>query len=324
MQKGKSSFKIQNLGLLAIIFIFLFLIFTGSKANAAELFFEARSREFTQGDEFLMNIFLNTEGESVNAAEGKIFFPSQFLEVKEIRDENSIVNFWIERPSVSRQTDAKQERETEANIVFSGIIPGGYQETKGFLFSVVFQAKANGSGTIEIHDAKVLLNDGKGTPTKITISSFQFNIKDVGRPYISDVRHPEIEDKEPPETFRPEIARHETLFDRQWFLVFTTQDKSSGISHYEVKESRQRILGMFRKWISTESPYVLKDQKLRSYIYVKAVDKAGNERIAVVEPRYPIKWYEQPLVWGIIILGVTILYIFRKILWKKLRNIRKI
>ncbi|MDP2864261.1 MAG: hypothetical protein Q8N73_01210, partial [bacterium] len=54
----------------------------------------------------------------------------------------------------------------------------------------------------------------------------------------------------------------------------------------------------------------------------KAVDKAENERIAMVEPRYPMKWYENPLVWGIIILGgllaIIIGYLIRKFLWKKI------
>jgi len=52
---------------------------------------------------------------------------------------------------------------------------------------------------------------------------------------------------------------------------------------------------------------------LRSYIYVKAVDKTGNERIAVVFPRYPLKWYEKYLFWIIIIIVVLVYYVFRKI-----------
>jgi len=38
-------------------------------------------------------------------------------------------------------------------------------------------------------------------------------------------------------------------------------------------------------WIETESPRLLKDQELKSHIYVKAIDKAGNETIAAVEPQ---------------------------------------
>jgi hypothetical protein len=37
-------------------------------------------------------------------------------------------------------------------------------------------------------------------------------------------------------------------------------------------------------WIETQSPYVLKDQTLNSTIRVKALDKAGNETIALLIP----------------------------------------
>ena len=37
-------------------------------------------------------------------------------------------------------------------------------------------------------------------------------------------------------------------------------------------------------WITTRSPHVLQDQTLNSTIFVKAVDKAGNEYIAKLVP----------------------------------------
>jgi len=96
--------------------------------------------------------------------------------------------------------------------------------------------------------------------------------------------------------------------------VFVAQDKGSGIHHYELQENRKQKIEN-RKWEEAESPYVLKDQKLRSFIYVKAIDRVGNERIAMLPPRYPMRWYERPLVWGIIILLLVVLYIIGKILW---------
>lgn len=283
--------------------IFAFCIIAIGKVNAAELFFETKSQEFTQGEKFLANIFLNTEEESINAIEGKIVFPDYLLEVKEIQDGNSIINFWIERPKIGQI----------GVIAFSGIIPGGYQETKGFLFSVVFQTKASGSGAIEVRGAKVLLNDGKGTEASVKLSSFQFSISQE-IPFVP-LTVETIKDTDPPEDFKPEIAQNFGMFEGKYFLVFATQDKGSGIDRYEIQETRNKRQG--ENWAEAESPYVLKDQNLRSYIYVKAVDKAGNERIVIVEPKYLLKWYENWWIWGIIILGVFVLYISRKILWRK-------
>ena len=124
------------------------------------------------------------------------------------------------------------------------------------------------------------------------------------------------QDTEPPEEFRPEIGQDPEIFDGKYFLVFVTQDKASGIAGYFVHETTRKkdaTLIDTKDWTEAESPYVLKDQKLRSYIYVKAVDKAGNERIAMVEPRYPIRWYEIWWVWVIIIIIVAY------IIWRKLK-----
>jgi len=296
--------KIQKI---KIILVACLLSLVAGPALAAEVSFDTKTQEVKANQSFEVGVFINTDNESINALEGQIVFPVDLLEPKEIRDGNSIVNFWIERPKIESD-----------KIHFSGITPGGYLGKKGLIFSVIFEAQKEGRGFIGFQDVKALLNDGQGTPTEIKISNFQFNIKDVGRPYISDVRHQEIEDKESPETFQPEIAKDAEIFDGKYFLVFATQDKGSGIDYYEIKESRQKFLKIFKKWVIAESPYVLKDRKLRSYVYIKAVDKAGNERIAVVEPRYPIKWYENYWIWIIIILAIIFSFIVIKgNLWKK-------
>jgi len=94
-------------------------------------------------------------------------------------------------------------------------------------------------------------------------------------------------------------------------LVFATQDKGSGIDGYAIHESpRIKTRISTNELMEDESPYLLKDQNLRSYIYVKAVDKAGNERIAMLEPRYPFKWYERWENWFIILIGFFIICTF--------------
>jgi len=130
----------------------------------------------------------------------------------------------------------------------------------------------------------------------------------------------------------PEVSRDPNIFDGKWFLVFATQDKGSGIDHYEVLERRElkiQKLGFSKEkslhskfyilnpWRVAESPYLLKDQELKSYIYVKAIDKAGNERVATLSPRNLLKWYEIWWLWGIIIIGIIIIYAVWRILRKK-------
>ena len=283
---------------LSIAFLFPYHLF------AAEIFYDADTRKVKANTEFEVGVFLSAESENINAVEGILRFPADILEFKELNDGNSIVNFWVERPS----------RRVENEIIFSGITPGGFVGKRGLIFRITFLAKNEGNGKLEMQNIKALLNDGNGTAADISVSPLKIIItsQDLSLPPKKETK-----DQEPPESFKPEIARDPAIFDGKWFLVFATQDKGLGIGHYEIKETRSRIFGLFPKWISAESPYALRDQKLKSYIFVKAVDKAGNVRIEKILPRNPLRWYENYENWIIIILGLVIAYAIKKFLWKR-------
>jgi len=273
-------------------------------AQAAEVKLLAPLRTISPGNQFNIDVVLDTKGEAVNALEGQIVFPSIRLELVEIQSGNSIVSFWIEKPKVEAET-----------IAFSGIIPGGFQGENGLIVSLLFEAKQPGAGRIAIKDVKVLKNDGAGTPAETTMTDWLFSISTTTQRVAVPTK--EAKDQEPPESFYPEIGKDETLFFGKWFLVFATQDKASGIDHYEVKESRQRIFSLFQKWSRAESPQVLADQDLRSFIFVKAVDKAGQKRIMRLAPRYPSLWYQNYENLSIIIaISFLILFVTKKI-WQK-------
>lgn len=265
---------------------------------AAEIFFEQERIPGLQ-DQFKMGIFLKTE-ESLNAIEGIMRFPVDLLELQNIEDGGSIINFWLERPS------AKGTGE----IVFSGITPGGYTGDKGLMFSMTFLVKEEGTGTFEIRNARILRNDGRGTEARLQTFDAPFVVsqKTAGIP----IPPLEIQDGAPPEPFVPEIARDASVFEGRWFVVFAAQDKHSGIDHYEVKESRQKLFAIFKGWLPAESPYVLQDQELRSYVFVKAVDKAGDQRVVKIAPHSPFPWYANYENWLIIILGMFAIIFVKK------------
>jgi hypothetical protein len=290
-------------------FFLFFLILAGflipRSMLAAEVFFGEKGKEWRVGDQLIVPVLFNTDGESINAIEGKIVFPSGVLELREIRDGNSVVNFWIDRPRAG----------SENQISFSGVTPGGYKGENGLLFSLVFSALKEGSGVIEIRDIKALKNDGRGTSAKTQVSNLQISISKG----ISGAPPQLAEDLNAPEPFVPEIANDPAISNGEWFIVFATQDKGTGVARYEIKETRQRIFAAFLRWVPAESPYTLKDQGLRSYVFVKAIDGAGNEKIATVAPKNPLPWYKNYGNWFIILTGIAVAYLIGigKILWKK-------
>jgi len=115
-------------------------------------------------------------------------------------------------------------------------------------------------------------------------------------------------DTRPPEEFKPEIAE----IEGKKYLVFSTTDKTSGVDHYEVLETRDKKQDIWKK---VESPYLLEDQSLQSKILVKAVDKAGNERISeIIPPAKPFTYWIIPVI---VICLVVIGWIIKKYFIKK-------
>lgn len=291
-------------------FVYVCLGMFPSSASAAELFFESEVKEVGVIQRFQVDLLINTQDEDINAIEGRIVFPEEQLDLVEIRDGNTIVNFWIEEP----------QEMLAGRTSFSGIIPGGYVNSRGLLFSMIFLAKEEGAGTVEIQNARVLLNDGLGTEAFFSSPGFQFRILEkISLP--SSV--PVIQDNMPPEIFIPEIAQDPTIFDNKWFLVFTTQDKGTGVDYYEIKEVESKNIEL-GQWLRAESPYILKDQNLNSYIYVRAIDKNSNERIALLHPQKPLTKYNNYLTRSIKILGllfiITIMFYSVKLLYKLYKN----
>ena len=277
--------KIKKLKILFLFFIFYFLF--SESVFAAEIFLSTKSQEVKVNQLFEVGVFINTNEESINAIEGKIIFPQDFLKLKKINDGNSVINFWVEKPKIK-----------SGQIFFSGIIPGGYSGKKGFILSLVFQSTEQGQGLIKTCDIKALLNDGKGTKTKVITSNLQFVISEQA--LSPKIFLPEKKDINKPEIFKPMVASNSTMFDGKYFLVFATQDKGSGIDHYEVKEG----LGSFE---TVSSPYVLANQNLDVILKVKAVDKNGNQRIVEILAKNSKKWYENYWFRGIIIVIASLI-----------------
>lgn len=290
----------------------IFILITPVRVLAAEIFFGTHAKEIGIGQKFEIGVLLNADGEEINAIEGAILFPHDILEAQEVYEGGSIVNFWIKKPIVSSVA-----RES-GKLSFSGVIPGGVTGKKGYLFSLIFVARKEGQVMITTADEKALRNDGKGTSIKLKQAPITLEVGkkiSVGEflpPYDPDL----------PESFTPRIVRDPNIFDGKWFLVFATQDKGSGVASYAVHESRRMETQIvMNQWVEAESPYVLKDQTLKSFVYVKAVDRAGNERIETMSPSREPHWYNAYLIWGII-GGIGIL-IFAFGFWKVRKKARR-
>ena len=269
---------------------------------AAEISLNGEKNNFVPNEDFLVQVFLDTQNTPVNAVEGTVVFSPDLLALKEIRDGNSSVNFWVERPHSAGA----------GKVAFSGITTGGFSGPKMFLFSLVLEAQKIGIDSIGFHDIQVLANDGQGTQIPTTEIPFAFSVSAGSNGSPENLG---IKDTDPPENFVPLIGSDPSIFAGKYFLAFSTVDKGVGIDHYAVRES---FWGLGGAYIPAESPYLLKDQTLKSKIYVKATDRNGNERIVELPAQNKLAYFLQYLILGIIL--VICFFVFKKIWVKFMRQ----
>lgn len=256
-----------------LVFFSLLFFLNASSVKAATLYFEPDSTQVHMGDEFLVKVKIDTEGQCINAIRTGIEYDKRFLVAKQFLTGNSIISIWLRRPTINNGL-----------ILFSGGIPGGYcgkipgdPGESGILGEIIFKVPSflvsqKHSAKLKFSkDSDVFLNNSVATKTDVNFKTAQYEILEANN--TSSVSINTKQDTTPPEPFKISILSNPQIFHGKYFLIFYTSDKQTGIDHYEVKEGDMN-------WVRAESPYLLKDQSLQSIIKVKAVDKAGNERIS--------------------------------------------
>lgn len=261
-----------------------------SVAFGAAFSFSPNHRELPVGSVFEVGLFLDAQGDRINAVEGRLNYLSDRLHLVEVRDGDSAVPLWITHP----HGDVLDE------VAFSGVIPGGEERSEVLLFRLAFRVLAEGSSTLVVDGPRVLLDDGFGTSAAVSVDGFDIN----GLPALVYKAPPVPADTAPPEPFQVEVGRDPAFAGGQRFVVFLTHDKGRGMSHYEIKEVRWPFLQWFTPWTRVVSPAVLGDQARESWVLVRAVDVAGNVRVSQMPPVLHIPWYSDPVFW-VMMLGAS-------------------
>lgn len=280
------------------ILIILIILLLPNATRAANLYFISPELTKSFFAPFEIEVALNTEHQLINTFDCAVTFPPDQMELVNLNDGNSIINFWIDKPTET----------ASGTIHFSGITPGGINIDNGQLFSLTFQPKKTGQLSLQFsRNCHLYLNDGLATEAPMTTQDSDIVVRSDKLPVVTGA----LADYTPPENFIPEIS-DSLLLPGGKLLIFAAVDKGSGIDHYEVKETSLPFewLG---EWTIAESPFQLKNQHSTNYLFVKAVDKAGNYRIVQINPTNKSTWYQNLVVWCIIfVLLVLLLYFFIK------------
>lgn len=276
------------------------VFFAADVASAASLYFEPNKMDLYPGDTRTVAVRIDTEeGECINVIDGVLTYDDAILPV-DISLGESILPVWVEQPRINADS---------RTVTFAGGIPNGYCgriEGDPRLTNVVLELVVqypgfpdgieNEDGTFETavafgKETSVYLNDGSGNRTQLVTHDGMFTLHAQNSGEIVNEWTDRVDsDFIAPNSFSISLESDPSIFADKHFIVFNTSDKQSGIDHYEVMEEPLEEFRLFEwggvdaKWIEARSPYRLKDQSLNSTIRVKAIDKAGNEYMAVLVP----------------------------------------
>jgi hypothetical protein len=146
--KYKFKIKIITVILAGVITFGIF-----SPAHAAIISLIPASSEIGIGEKITVELRIDSEGASFNAAQTVIRFPRDVLEVVALNKTESVFSFWLEEPQFSN---------TDGIISFTGGTPYGVSGGAVGILKIEFKAKEIGSGTLSLTEAAVTAADGSG------------------------------------------------------------------------------------------------------------------------------------------------------------------
>ncbi len=262
-------------------------------ASGAVLYIDPDAGVVSPDQMFSVDIRVDEQGECLNVFDVKLHYPADMVEATSVSRGRSILSLWTVEPFIDNN---------KGEIKFTGGVPGGYcgripgdPELTNVLATIVFQPLGHQgfSGNVEIvfdERSSVLLSDGLGTFAETQFINASYETGEEATVNADEWLEVIREDGRPPVSFDVILMQDESVFEGKYYIVFSTTDKGSGLSHYEVKEEDIDREGFIRGsreealFERAQSPYLLKDQTLNSRITVRAVDNVGNHRVAFLTP----------------------------------------
>jgi hypothetical protein len=256
------------------------------------------------GQPFEVDVTLDAQGAVANAIQADVTFPSGSFTLQGVNDGSSPISLWIEPP----------HEVVSGTVEFSGIVPGGIGAASSVV-GLVLVPTAPGLGAVGISGVTLLENDGLGTPIPVTTTGVTIDVAPA--PANGIVPEGPSFSYTVPETFTPVISKNSALYSGEYFLVFSTTDKGSGMAYYEVLETPAGTgIGQNPAWIVATSPYLLQDQTLSSDIYVRAINNAGNSIIVKILARHraaPWRGFDEAVIVGMVgVIVIAMAFLLRR------------
>jgi len=135
-----------------IIFIAIFALH--SQAFAGTLNLVTDKTQFAIGDEFSVDVKVDSEGAGINAAQATVNFPVSVLQEKSIEKANSVFSFWLQEPVADN---------TAGEVSFIGGSTSGLTGKTLQALRITFKVIGSGPADISFSSGAITAADGNGT-----------------------------------------------------------------------------------------------------------------------------------------------------------------
>ena len=175
-----------------VFFFFLSaaFFFIVTEASAATLYLLPEATRLGVGQEFNIDIKVNTEETFINSTEATLHFSNSILQLVSVDKVGSIFNFWVEEPVISNEA---------GTVRFIGGTAKGIPGDSLQILKLKFKTSGAGSADLTLSDATVTASDGKGTNVLSKIEGTNVNVdsKVIVPVKISPVASPLVSEAAP-------------------------------------------------------------------------------------------------------------------------------
>lgn len=190
----------------------LFLSFAEADAAlAAGIYVTPKQGNYSRGDTVTADVKINSEGESINAAQARISWSPSVLELVEVSKDGSVFQFWVEEPVAA----------AGANVVsFVGGAAKGISGGALQLLKLKFKAIGAGTANLSLSNAAVTASDGKGTNILSKVSGASYTVggaessAEPAKQEVTPEAKPEVK-PEPPAKPEPVAAPQPVKVERK-------------------------------------------------------------------------------------------------------------
>lgn len=161
------NFKL-NLFLALTIIVFSIAFFRPNIADAASLGLFIDKENPVVGDTLVVDLKIDSEDESINAAQATVKFPSNILKSQSIDKTDSIFNFWLDEPS--------SDNDLGEISFIGGSTISGYSGKSLQVLRMKFKVIGNGEASLVFSDTAISSADGSGSNVLSTSKGISFSV----------------------------------------------------------------------------------------------------------------------------------------------------